>query len=62
MSKFQNNLIKVLKPLIEEIKNCEEPNYKDDFIEGCYKLYKLLNFEDKQIIMRFPNNNNRKKK
>ena len=62
LSKLQNNLIKVLEPLIEEIKNCEEPVYKDDFIEGCFKLYKILNFEDKQIIMRFPNNENRIKR
>ena len=62
ISKVPKKIITILQPIIEEIKNSEEPIYKDDFIEGCYKLYKILNFDDKQIIMRFPDDENRIKR
>ncbi len=62
ISKIPKNVIKVLNPLIEEVKNSEDPIFKDDFIEGCFKLYQVLNFDDKQTIMRFPENENRIKK
>ena len=61
-SKIPKNVIKVLNPIIDEVKNSEDPIFKDDFIEGCFKLYQILNFDEKQIIMRFPENENRIKK
>ena len=62
ISKIPKNVIKVLNPIIDEVKKSEEPIIKDDFIEGCFKLYQVLNFDDKQTIMRFPENENRIKK
>ena len=62
ISKIPKNVIKVLNPIIDEVKKSEEPIIKDDFIEGCFKLYEILNFDDKQILMRFPENENRIKK
>ena len=61
-SKIPNKVIKALNPIIEEIKNSDYPILKEDFIEGCFKLYDILSFYDKQNIMRFPENEKKNKK
>ena len=61
-SKIPNKVIKALNPIIEEIKNSDYPILKEDFIEGCFKLYDILSFYDKQNIMRFPENEKKIKK
>ena len=50
---IQANLVRIMKPLLEELEMLNEPLNKEEFIDACSRLYDTLNTQDKAVIMRF---------
>ena len=55
LKKLPISIINILNPIFKEIKESDEKINKIDFIEGCFKLFDDLDYNQKNTILNYGN-------